>query len=259
MSPSRQLKTKWFADPSFLLPCILYTNFFSWTSTQPIYIGIWTNHLHDPMRGFWRWTRASISNSNVHLLPPTIGKRMVLSTLQFPEIHCTQNLSKRTMLVGWRWSSAFLLCWWHPGYVKNKAGLWKILRSVEDWIQHQRARKGQTHTACPFEIVKDGISFSQCQCIQDILRTFSSHKGNKVYTATETQWTPRQFLESEDEELDPHLYREVIGSLMQLATWTTPDISLSISILSQFFSNPARRHWTLPWRLLNYLKRTQDS
>jgi hypothetical protein len=58
---------------------------------------------------------------------------------------------------------------------------------------------------------------------------------------------------------DPDLYRQLIGSLMQLATWTRPDISYSVSILSQFFSNPARRHWTLARRVVNYLKTTQDS
>ena len=32
--------------------------------------------------------------------------------------------------------------------------------------------------------------------------------------------TSRKFLESEDEKFDPHLYRQLIGSLMQLSTWT---------------------------------------
>ena len=60
-------------------------------------------------------------------------------------------------------------------------------------------------------------------------------------------------------KFDPHLYRQVIGSLMQLATWTRPDIAYSVSDLSQFFSNPARRHWTLARGVVNYLKTTQDS
>jgi hypothetical protein len=71
--------------------------------------------------------------------------------------------------------------------------------------------------------------------------------------------TPRKFLEPEDEKFDPHLYRQLIGSLMQLATWTRSDISFSVSILFQLFSNPARRHWTLALRVVNYLKTTQGS
>jgi hypothetical protein len=46
---------------------------------------------------------------------------------------------------------------------------------------------------------------------------------------------------------------------MQLATWTRPDIPYSLSVLSKFFSNPARRHWTLARRVVNYLKSSQDS
>jgi len=52
--------------------------------------------------------------------------------------------------------------------------------------------------------------------------------------------TPGKFLESEHEKLDSQLYRQLIGSLMQLATWTRPDISYVVSTLSQFFSNSAQ-------------------
>jgi len=106
------------------------------------------------------------------------------------------------------------------------------------------------------EFVKNGISLSQRQYIEEIVRTFSFHKGNKVYTAMEPHCTPRKFLESEDEKFDPHLYRQLIGSWMQLATWTRPDISY---FMSQFFSKPGRRHWTLARGVVNYHKTTQDS
>ena len=45
------------------------------------------------------------------------------------------------------------------------------------------------------------------------------NKGMKVYTSMEPHSTPRKFLASEDKNLDPHFYRQLIGSLMQLATW----------------------------------------
>ena len=109
------------------------------------------------------------------------------------------------------------------------------------------------------EFVKNEISLYQRQYIEEIVHTFSFHKGNKVYTPNGAPLDSKKFLKSEDEKFYPHLYRQLIGSLMQLATWTTPDISYSVSILSQFFSNPARRHWTLAQRVINYLKTTQDS
>jgi hypothetical protein len=48
---------------------------------------------------------------------------------------------------------------------------------------------------------KNEISLSQRQFIEDIVRAFSFHKGNKVYTPMEPHSTPRKFLESEDENL----------------------------------------------------------
>ena len=67
--------------------------------------------------------------------------------------------------------------------------------------------------------------------------------------------TPIRFLESEDEK-----------SFVPPGHWNfnaaycldEPYISYAISI-SQFFSNPARRHWTLALRVVNYLKTTQGS
>ena len=70
------------------------------------------------------------------------------------------------------------------------------------------------------ELVKNGISLSQRQYIEKIVPTFSFHKRNKVYTPMEPHSTSRKFLESEDENFDLHLYRHLIESLMQLATWT---------------------------------------
>ena len=110
-----------------------------------------------------------------------------------------------------------------------------------------------------FQFVKNGISLSQNQYIEEIVRTLSFHKGNNVYTPMEPHSTPRKFLESEDEKFDPHLYRQLIESLMQLATWTRPDISYSVLALSQFFSNPARRHRILAQRVVSKLEATQES
>ena len=81
-------------------------------------------------------------------------------------------------------------------------------------------------------------------------------------TRSTPQWSTIRLQESfpsEDEKFDPHLYRQLIGSLIQLATRIRPDISYSVSILSRFFSNTARRQWTLAWREVNFLKTTQDS
>ena len=46
--------------------------------------------------------------------------------------------------------------------------------------------------------VENGISLFQREYIEEIVITFSFHKGNKVYTPMEPYSTPGKFLESED-------------------------------------------------------------
>jgi hypothetical protein len=52
------------------------------------------------------------------------------------------------------------------------------------------------------EFVKNVISLSQRQYIEEIKRTFSFHKGNKVHTPMKPHLTPRKCLESEDEKFE---------------------------------------------------------
>jgi hypothetical protein len=42
---------------------------------------------------------------------------------------------------------------------------------------------------------------------------------------------------------DIKLYQELVGSLNHLAVFTRPDIAFSVSMLSQFNSNPTQTHW----------------
>lgn len=54
-------------------------------------------------------------------------------------------------------------------------------------------------------------------------------------------------------------YQQSIGSLMYLALMTRPDISYSVSNLSQFNNCYDNSHWEYAKRLLKYLKKTRDS
>ncbi len=54
------------------------------------------------------------------------------------------------------------------------------------------------------------------------------------------------------------LYREVIGSLMYAAITTRPDITFTVSILSQFLENPGEAHWEGVKRIFHYLSGTKD-
>ena len=64
-------------------------------------------------------------------------------------------------------------------------------------------------------------------------------------------------LESE-EFSDRELYQSGIGSLLYLASWTSPDIAASVNILRQFAAKPSPNHWNGVKRALRYLKGIKD-
>ena len=56
-------------------------------------------------------------------------------------------------------------------------------------------------------------------------------------------------------EADGTLYRQLLGTLNYLTT-TRPDISYSVSILSQLLAKPCETHWKAAKQVLRYLKGT---
>jgi hypothetical protein len=56
-------------------------------------------------------------------------------------------------------------------------------------------------------------------------------------------------------EIDPHLYRQPIGSLMYLVN-TKPNICYAVNVLSQFMSQPRQTHWIAAKHVLRYLQGT---
>jgi hypothetical protein len=55
---------------------------------------------------------------------------------------------------------------------------------------------------------------------------------------------------------DKTKYRELIGSMLYVANCTRPDISVAMSILSQYLADPREMHWRVGLRVLSYLKGT---
>jgi hypothetical protein len=60
---------------------------------------------------------------------------------------------------------------------------------------------------------------------------------------------------SDSGEIDPHLYRQLIGSLMYLVN-TRPDICYAMNVLSQFMSQSRQTHWIAMKYVLRYLRGT---
>jgi hypothetical protein len=54
-------------------------------------------------------------------------------------------------------------------------------------------------------------------------------------------------------EIDPHLYKQLIGSLMYLVN-TRPDICYAVNVLSKFMSQPRQTHWIAAKHVFRYLR-----
>ncbi|GJU10179.1 putative ribonuclease H-like domain-containing protein [Tanacetum coccineum] len=86
---------------------------------------------------------------------------------------------------------------------------------------------------------KDGIFISQDKYVEEILKKFRFTEVKTTSTPMETQ---KPLLKDEDgEEVDVHMYRSMIGSLMYL-TSSRPDIMFAVCACARYQVNPKVSH-----------------
>ncbi|GJU33171.1 putative ribonuclease H-like domain-containing protein, partial [Tanacetum coccineum] len=97
----------------------------------------------------------------------------------------------------------------------------------------------------------DGIFISQDKYVAEILKKF---RFTEVKTASTPMETQKPLLKDEDgEEVDVHLYRSMIGSLMYL-TSSRPDIMFAVCACARYQVNPKVSHLHAMKRIFKYLK-----
>ncbi|GJW72644.1 uncharacterized mitochondrial protein-like protein [Tanacetum coccineum] len=98
---------------------------------------------------------------------------------------------------------------------------------------------------------EDGIFISQDKYVTKILKKFGFTNVKTASTPMETQ---KPLLKDEDgEEVDVHLYRSMIGSLMYL-TSSRPDIMFAVCAYARYQVNPKVSHIYAMKRIFKYLK-----
>jgi hypothetical protein len=125
---------------------------------------------------------------------------------------------------------------------------------------------GPIHWLLGIKIVHDHsawtISLSQSSYIDSILAHFNLTNAK----AQSTPMVPNSIYSKEDSPTDAsHAtcmkkmpYREAIGSLMYTSIATCPDITFTISTLSQFLENLGEAHWDVVKHIFHYLAGTKD-
>ncbi|GJT44976.1 putative ribonuclease H-like domain-containing protein [Tanacetum coccineum] len=98
---------------------------------------------------------------------------------------------------------------------------------------------------------KDGIFISQYKYVEEIFKKF---RFTEVKTASIPMETQKPLLKDEDgEEVDVHMYRSMIGSLMYL-TSSRPDIMFAVCACARYQVNPKVSHLHAVKRIFRYLK-----
>ncbi|GJW96857.1 putative ribonuclease H-like domain-containing protein [Tanacetum coccineum] len=98
---------------------------------------------------------------------------------------------------------------------------------------------------------KDGIFISQDKYVDEILKKFGFTEVKTASTPIETQ---KPLLKDENgEEVDVHMYRSMIGSLMYL-TSSRPDIMFAMCACARYQVNPKVSHLHAVKRIFRYLK-----
>ncbi|GJU09994.1 putative ribonuclease H-like domain-containing protein [Tanacetum coccineum] len=98
---------------------------------------------------------------------------------------------------------------------------------------------------------KNGIFISQDKYVEEILKKFGFTKVKTASTPIETQ---KPLLKDENgEEVDVHMYRSIIGSLMYL-TSSRPDIMFAVCACARYQVNPKVSHLHAVKRIFRYLK-----
>jgi hypothetical protein len=101
----------------------------------------------------------------------------------------------------------------------------------------------------------DEILLSQGKYTVEILKKLGMTDYKPMATPMVMNLKKLNETSSDSGEIDPHLYRQLIGSLMYQVN-TKPDICYAVSLLGQFTSQLRQTHWIAAKHVLRYLRST---
>jgi hypothetical protein len=77
----------------------------------------------------------------------------------------------------------------------------------------------------------------------------------KIHIYTDGDRFDERINDDDSDEIDPHVYRQLIGSLMYLVN-TRPNICYATNVLSQSMSQLRQTHWIAIKHVLRYIRGT---
>nr|GEV33985.1 hypothetical protein [Tanacetum cinerariifolium] len=127
----------------------------------------------------------------------------------------------------------------------------QVIGSIETPVQTRQMTKINEEHGLQVQQKSDGIFISQEKYMANILKKFNF----TIMKTTSTLMEPNKALikDAEAEDVDVHLYRSMIGSLMYL-TASRPDITFGVCACSRFQVTPKTSHLYAMKRIFRYLK-----
>ncbi|XP_014625989.1 uncharacterized mitochondrial protein AtMg00810-like [Glycine max] len=106
-----------------------------------------------------------------------------------------------------------------------------------------------------FVSTSKGIFMHQKKYAEDILKRFNMMECNSIITPTKTGIKLQ--IDEDKKDVDPTLYKQIVGSLRYLCN-TKPDIAYCVGLISRFMEKPKTPHFLEAKRILRYVKGTLD-
>ena len=104
--------------------------------------------------------------------------------------------------------------------------------------------QGEIHFLLGMTIKRDRESktlfINKEKYIESVLDRFDMAECKQVSTPLEATYHKQT---EEEEGFDKNLYQQAIGCLTYISTATRPDISVAVSVLSSYMSEPSKDHW----------------
>ena len=98
------------------------------------------------------------------------------------------------------------------------------------------------------------ITISQSSFAEELARTYGVESGRRTPLPVGVKLAEYD----EREETVSHPFRELVGSLMWLATQTRPDIANAVRAVARYCASPKEVHWNAAIGILGYVKRTSS-
>jgi spore germination protein GerM len=96
----------------------------------------------------------------------------------------------------------------------------------------------------------EGIFISQAKYAKDLVKWFGL--DGKSHARTPMSTNVKMSVDLTSKQVDPTLYRSIIGSLLYL-TASRPDIAFSVGVCARFQDNPNESHLTAVKRIIRYV------